>query len=492
MYLYSHIWKSFIRNERWRRNLIARILFVLLGLYFVILFLVLGLNISEVLANDEGDAAGKFFMWILYYLAADYFIRCFLQQIPSLEVIPYMRFRIRRKKLVNNLLVRSSYSIFNVLPFFILIPFSVRVLGSSHGAVAALLFLTGCLLLIILNNLMGLLTGLLTRINPVYWIIPVSVAAVTALAASLEGSLNEASHAVGYALAEGHPLPFLVVAGMIAAAILMIRRLLHRYLRVDLAGRRYRLRATGASFSGRFSRLGDTGRYMSLELSMLLRNKRSRNTMLMVPFFMVYAVVYFLFIDEKQSAFFTIIIATMLLGLGSMSYGQLIFSWESAFFDGIMARKNDFVAYVRAKYYLQVLISLITFIVLAVVVSFSGKMSLFLLAALMLFNLGPNSLLTMLLATLNDARIDLDAGTFMNYQGMKGSQFAMTFLFVLIPVGIYKLVSLAVNETASIIILASLGIIFIAFSNWWLKKFIAGTFMHRKYKSLEGYRKLSA
>jgi hypothetical protein len=492
MNLYSHILKSFIRNERWRRNLIARILFVLLGLYFIILFLALGFNISEILMHDGGDASGKFFMWILYYLAADYLIRCFLQQVPSLDVIPYLRFRIRRKKLVNHLIVRSSYSIFNILPFFILIPFSVAVLGPSLGVEASLFFLAGCLLLIVLNNLLGMLTGMLTRINPVYWIIPVVVAAVIALATGLEGSLNESSRALGYALAEGRPLPFLIIAGMIGTTILMIRRALHRHLRVDMAGSRHRLRAAGDSFSGRFSRLGDTGRYMSLELSMLLRNKRSRNTMLMMPFFLVYAVLYFLFMEEMQSQFFTILITTMFLGLGSMSYGQLIFSWESAFFDGIMARKNDFIAYVRAKYYLQVLITLIAFVPLAVVVTISGKMSLFLLAALMLFNLGPNSLLAMLLATFNDARIDLDAGTFMNYQGIKGSQFVMTFLFVLIPVGIYKLVALTANETVAIIILAFLGIIFIAFSNLWLRKLIAGTFMHRKYKSIEGYRKLSA
>lgn len=492
MSLYSHIWKSFIRNERWRRSLFARILFILLGLYFIILFLVLGVNLSTVLAREGGEAAGKFYMWILYYLAADYLIRCFLQQVPSLGVIPYLRFRIRRKKLVNHLLVRSSYSIFNILPLFILIPFSVLVLGPSKGAATALNFLTGCLLLIMLNNLLGLLTGLLTRINSVYWIIPVGVASVVALATGLEGSINEPSRALGYALAEGRPVPFLVVVGMIVAAIRTIHWLLHRYLRVDLAGTRYRMRSKGASFSGRFSRLGDTGRYMSLELSMLLRNKRSRNTMLMVPFFLLYAVIYFLVMDETAGEFFTILITTMFLGLGAMSYGQLIFSWESAFFDGIIARKNDFIAYVRAKYYLQVLITLIAFVPLAVVVSISGRMSLFLLAALMLFNLGPNSLLNMLLATLNDARIDLDAGTFMNYQGMKGSQFVMTFLFVLIPVGIYVLIKLVANENTAVIILASLGIIFIAFSNWWLKKFIAGTFMHRKYKSLEGYRKLSA
>lgn len=74
---------------------------------------------------------------------------------------------------------------------------------------------------------------------------------------------------------------------------------------------------------------------------------------------------------------------------------------------------------------------------------------------------------------------------------MKGSQFITTFLFVLIPVGIYELVRFLANENTAMIILASLGIIFIASGNWWLK-IIADIFMRRKYKSLEGYRKLSA
>lgn len=492
MYLHSHVWKSFIRNERWRRSLLARILFILLGLYFVLIFLVLGYNISSDLAGEIGDSAHKFFIWILYYLAADYLMRCFLQQIPSLEVIPYLRFRIRRKKLVNHLLARSSYSIFNILPLFILIPFSVMVLGPSMGAVDVLTFLAGCILLIILNNMLGLLTGLLTRINSFYWIIPLGVAALLALSTRLEGSLNEPSRLLGSALAEGHPLPFLVIVSLIIAVIRLINRLFHRHLRVDLAGTHYRLRSKGVSFSGRFSRLGDTGRYMSLELSMLLRNKRPRKTMLIVPFFLFYAVIYFLVMDVKHSEFFTILFTNMFLGLGAMSYGQFIFSWESTCFDGLMARKNNMTDYVKAKFYLMVLITIVSFVPLAVVVSISGKISLFLLISLMLFTLGPNSLIALLLATLNDARIDLNAGTFMNYQGMKGSQFIMTFLFVLIPGLIYILIRQLTNENTATFILASIGIIFIASSNWWLKKYIAGAFANRKYKSLEGYRKLSA
>lgn len=492
MYLYSHIWKSFIRNERWRRNLFARILFLLLGFYFVILFLVLGYDISAGLAREGGEeAAGKFLMWILYYLAADYIIRCFLQQIPSLEVIPYLRFRIRRKKLVNHLLVRSSFSLFNILPFFIIIPFAVMVLGPSKGTPAALLFLAGCLMLVILNNLLGLLTGLLTRINSIYWVIPLGVIAAVLLANGLEGSLNEPSRAMGYAIAEGRPLPFLTAAGLIIVIIWLINMLLHRHLRVDLTSTRYRLRAPGASFTGRFSQLGDTGRYLSLEISMLLRNKRPRNILLLVPFFMVYAVFYFLLYDVLQGKFFTILMTTMFLGLGSMSYGQFLFSWESSYIDGLMARKNDFIAYIKAKYYLQVLLTLINFIPLGILVVVSGRVNVLLLTALMLYTIGPNSFITMLMATLNDARIDLNASTFMNYQGMKGSQFIMTFLFVLIPVGVYELVRFLANENTSIIILASLGILFIVTANRWLK-IVADIFIHRKYRSLEGYRKLSA
>jgi hypothetical protein len=492
MYLYSHIWKSFVRNERWRRNILARIFYIFFGLNVIFLYLSFGYDYSSSLAKEGVEAAGKFYQWILWYLFADYLIRCMMQSVPSLEVKPYLRLRIRRKKLANNLIVRSYFNLFNILPLFLVMPFAIMVLAPSQGAGAALLFITGSLLLLILNNMLALMTGMLIRINPLNWLLPLGTVAVAALLNSLTGMVNELSRALGASLTDGKLLTFAATAGLIILSIRIIYLLVHGYLYVDRSGSQTNLRATGVSFTGRFSRLGDAGRYMSLEISMLLRNKRPRNTMLIVPFFFIYAVVYFILNDSWQGGFFTILIANMLIGLGSTSYAQYLFSWESTYFDGIMARKNDFTDYVKAKYYLQVLITLITFLPLAVVIAVSGRMNMFLLIALLLFNLGPNSFIVMILALLNDARIDLGAGTFLNYQGMKGSQFVMTFLFVLIPVLTYLLIEKIANETTAIMILASLGIIFIAFSNWWLEKYIASAFLRRKYKSLEGYRKLSA
>jgi len=491
MYLYSHIWKSFIRNERWRRNLITKILYAFVGFNFIFIFLTLGLDFSLTIAEEGREAAGKFHTWIIWYLLADYIVRCIIQPVPSLDVVPYLRFRIRRRKLANNIIARSFLNLFNFLPLFLVVPFALSVTGPFEGIPAAILFLCGCFLLIILNNTLALVTGMLTRINPLNWLIPTGIAAALFLFDRVAVPVGDLSRSLGMALTEGRLLAFIIPLGLITASVSAINRLLHQYLRVDIGSSELSYRTSRNAFSGRLARFGDTGRYMSLELAMIVRNKRPRNAMFFVMFFIVYAVIFYLFYDE-QGKYINMLFTTMFLGLGAMSYGQLLFSWESTYFDGLMARKNNFLNYVRAKYYLQVILTLLTYIPVAGLAFFSGRISFLLTTALMLYLLGPNSLLTMLLATLNDGKIDLDASSFMNYQGIKGSQFIMTFLFVIIPIAIYELTALVAGETGGIIVLAAMGILFVFFHNWWLKNIVVAAFMKRKYKTLEGYRKLSA
>lgn len=490
-YLFSHTWKSFIRNERWRRNLFIRILYLFIGLYFIVTFLILGYDISNTLADDSTHGTERFYEWIIWYLVADYIIRCLLQQVPAVEVIPYLRFRIRKRKLTGHLIIRSGFSLFNFLPLFLIIPFAAKVIGPSSGMAATLLFLSGSLLMIMFNNLLALLTGLLTRISPFYWGIPLAYAGIIALINYLAGSIKEISRLLGTAMTDGRLLFFSVVIGLIISIILIIRRVVGRNLQIDKVKTRQGLRIRRLTSAG-FRQMGDTGRYMSLEISMLLRNKRSRNAMLLAVFFLIYGFFFFFVYDTPPGRYLNMVITTMVMGLASMSYLQLIFSWESAYFDGIMARKNNFFSYIKAKFYLQAIMSMLTFIPVIVMIVISGRVNIFLALAIFLYVLGPNSFIAMLLATMNDARLDLSGGTFMNYQGVKGSQFLMTFIFILLPVCIFELVCLVAGDTGGIIALALLGAIFLLFHNWWLRHIIAAAFLKRKYKSLEGYRKLSA
>ncbi len=492
MYLYSHIWKSFIRNERWKRNLFTKILYLIMGFYFIILFVSIGFGFTSTIAENGRDAAGMFHEWIIWYLLGDYLIRCLIQPFPALEVIPYLRLRIRRRKLAVSLIVRTLFGLFNILPLFLILPFVVRVTGPIEGTLAAILFSAGCILLIILNNMLALVTGMLIRINPVNWLIPAGMAGLMALLFSIGVPFNDLSRTLGLALTGGRLIAFIIPFGLTALSVHVIYRLLHQFLRVDRKYAHTSFKPSGRAFSGRFSRLGDTGRYMSLETAMLTRNKRSRNTMMMVPFFLIYAIAYFLFYDEQTGRFTDMLFTTMFIGLGAMSYGQLIFSWESTYFDGVMARKHNFLNYLKAKYYLQALITLALYIPVAALVMVSGRMSIFLVTALMLFLAGPNTCLAMVLATFNDGKVDLDAGTFMNYQGVRGSQFVMTLLFVIIPMAIFRLSALVAGETGGTIVIASIGMIFIVTHEWWLKQFVYGSFMKRRYRLLEGYRKLDA
>ena len=491
MYLYSHIWKSFIRNERWRRNIFTRIAYLFFGFNLIFLYLSFGYDFSSSLAEEGGEAAGKFHAVILWYLFGDYLVRCLMQNVPSLEIMPYLRFRIRRKKLANNIILRSYLNLFNFLPLFLITPFAVMVTGPSQGTFAAFSFLAGCILFIMLNNLLAMITGMLIRINPVNWIIPAGVAAAVALLHGLTGSIPDISRALGTSITEGQPLPFIIGIGLIIATIKIIYLVLHGYLRIDQSASTLSLKAAGRSFMGRFSRLGDAGRYLSLEILMLLRNKRPRNTMLLVPFFLVYFIFMFSREDGISSPFFTLVITTMLIGLASVSYGQLIFSWESTYFDGIMARKNDFISYLRAKLYLQVILTGLTFIPLAVFIAISGKPDMILVSSLLLYNLGANSFLVMMLALLNNGRVDLNESTFMNYQGVKGSQFLLGLLFVIVPLGLYKLLELLAGDTIGKIVLAGIGLAFLLSHRWWLRNVIAVLFSTRRYKSMEGFRKLS-
>jgi hypothetical protein len=286
-----------------------------------------------------------------------------------------------------------------------------------------------------------------------------------------------------------------LVYGIIAIAlfsvIFLTHRVIHNNLYLDIIGSKSRNYPSGTLGNNVFRKMGDTGRYVSLEIYLLLRNKRPRQTMLMVPFFLVYFLFMVIGNHTMQGPFFKFLVVTMLTGLGAVSYGQFMFSWESTYFDSIMARKNNFVNYIKAKYYLMAGMILIIFIPIVTTFLITKQVDIYLLLSILLFSLGVTPFVVMFMGTFNDGRVDLNSGTFMNYQGVKGSQFLLTFIFVMLPYGIYSLFEFMFNDATGKISIALPGLILLFLHNWWIEKVIIRRFYTRKYKNMEGFRKLS-
>lgn len=491
MGLYSHIWKSFIRNERWRRSIFVRILYIVLILYLLLIFFMLGYEINKILATAGGDPIDKFNSFLLWYLASDLLIRCLMQPVPALQTVPYLRLCIRRKILINNILVRSMANIFNILPLLVIVPFAVKTIVPAQGALAGMFYIAGFILLLIQNNFLALLIELLARKNYIVYLIPIGIMAVFGLLLRFDIPIEKPSIDLGQGLAHASPLIYGPIAIALFGIIYLTRRVIHNNLYLDIIGSKSRNYSSGMLENNVFRKMGDTGRYISLEIYLILRNKRPRQTMLMVLFFLIYFLFMVISNHSMQGPFFTFLVVTMLTGFGAASYGQFMFSWESTYFDGIMARKNNFVNYIKAKYYLMTGMTLIIFIPILTTFMITKLVDIYLLFSILLFSLGGTPFVIMFMGTFNDGRVDLNSGTFMNYQGVKGSQFLLSFLFVMLPFGIYSLFKFMFNDYSGKIAIALPGLILIIFHNWWIEKLIIRRFYTRKYKNLEGFRKLS-
>ena len=258
----------------------------------------------------------------------------------------------------------------------------------------------------------------------------------------------------------GNPVLFLVLAAGVVLVLSATYRLLRRNFYTDTAGPEKRMRGTFNSFGlNRFLNLGETGSYISLEISLLTRNKRPRQGLIMVPFFLIYFGIFISKDANFRNPFILLIFMTMLIGIGASMYGQFMFSWESSYFDAIMARKNNFLKYVKAKYYILCSLSVLVFIPVSVYFFFTRLVDLFLLTSFLMFIMGVNSFIIMYFGTLNDGRLDLAKGRFFNYQGINGSQFILTFVFTLLPVAIYMIFQYLINDVAGELAVAIPGIL---------------------------------
>jgi hypothetical protein len=489
---YSHLWKSFLRNERWRRNLITKILFGVLICYFILLFIMLGVNIDKILAESGGDPIQKFNSILLWYLAIDLFLRCLLQPLPAIEILPYLRLRIRRSKIITYLLVRSFVNFFNIIPLFVVVPFCLKILAPHYGTSTALIYIGGFSLLLVLNNYLSVITGYLTQKKSIYLFIPLSIVIIVVLLNKWGVNISTLSVVFGRYILEGN---LMLIGSLLSAIIIIIyttKLFLSRNFYIDeiKSGNQGRSSFISSGIN-RIGGFGEIGRYLSLEINLLMRNKRPRQMLVMVPLFLVYFL--FMIYNDKniQSHFSSLLLVTMLTGMGAAMYGQFMFSWESTYFDCIMARKINFINYVKAKYYMSVGLALASFVPIVIFFSITAIINIYLIISILFFTLGVNNFIIMFFGTLNDGRIDLGKKRLFNYQGIKGSQFILTFLYMLLPLGIFSFFKYFFNEAAGEIALAVPGLILIAFHDWWIKRIIVSKFLNRKYKNLEGYRKLS-
>lgn len=485
--LLQHQWKSFWRSRGSGRNLAVQIFLGFIILYLALSALVIGFTLSATLKKffPAADIVPVFLGFILYYYAFDIMLRFIMQDLPTLAVQPYLAQNIRKRTLAAFLNIRSVFSIFNLLPLFIFIPFIATEINARFGPGACWAMIVSVLSLTIFNHFLVLYIKRKSILSQ-WWLI--SFFAVVMLAIAADYFHWFSLRAVSASLFENMlKAPWLCIVPVLLAVASFYnnrRFLLKNFYLENLEKSSGEKRSSEYSWLQRFGNMGDLA---SVDIRLILRNKRPRSLLLLSVIFLFYGFLFFK--PQYLSGNFNGMLLTgaiFITGMFMVSYGQFLFAWQSIHFDGILANNISIRNYIKSKWLLLVTFSTVSFLLSLLYGLMSWKL-LPILASAWLFNIGIHSVLTCYLGTLNYKAVDLSKGSTFNYQGTGAVQWLYSLIILLVAAAIYFPFSLLINSWAGIAALGIAGLASFLLQDWWIDK-IAQQFRRNRYKMMEGFR----
>jgi hypothetical protein len=485
-----HPLKSFIRNRGCKKYFISYFLFTLVILYFFRVLVLFGSNITEIFSDRGNNPITKFNSLIAWYLLIDLIIRSLIKSFPKINLIPYLRYAVSRKKLVNLILLRNLFDLLNLISLFVIIPFTWGIVIKIYGFREALNYQLFLLILILINCSLASIIRLAIQKKIIFILIPVGLALTLILIKPVRIMLDSLSFFIGNLIYNGSFICLFILATLLIGLVMLLRRklLLSFYFDDEIIQKDHIKPISKSIFKKMIFLETPFMNYLLMEIKLLIRNRRPMQTIGTYPFFPIFILINI--IHKEYNSFISILSILFILGLFPILYGQNIFNWESMYFDGKMARKVDLYHYLNAKYYILLIFSGIVFIIILCIFIIYGK-SPFLLISMFLFVNGFINLAVLFFGTLNSSRIILNEHFFLNYQGLNVIQLMLPLIILFLPSFLFIMISSICNDILSMTLFGMLGFILILFHKFCIKKVILIFFLKRKYINLEGYRKFN-
>lgn len=483
----NHQWKSFWRSRNRGGSIASQVVLGFFMLYFLGVALFLGLGMPFLLGHvfKGQDAIKSFNEIILYYFAFDFLMRLQLQDLPTLSIVPYLHLNITRNKIVKFLNVKALFSLFNLWPFILFLPFCIIKIGTTYGAVVALMYMVVIISIAIFNNFLVLYIKRKSISNVLYTIIGLGIlASLAALEYFHVISFRSFSGAIFENIATK---PYLgLFFPILAFAIFKLNSnyLLQNLYTEELTSVQEKKVSTDYAFLNHFGKVGELA---ALELKLILRHKRPRSSVIMGFLFLLYG---FIFYKEKainSDAFGQMMFgAIFMTGISIIIYGQFMFAWQSAHFDGLLANRINFKDYIKAKF----LLFTIACTAITLLASFYGFLSpklLLLHLAAYLYNVGFGTVIVLYLATLNYKRLDITKAASLNYQGTGATQWLLMLPYALIPIFIYLPFGILDIPYWGLFAVSLFGLVMLLMRGFWVN-YITARLEKQRYKIAEGFR----
>ena len=485
----NHQWKQAKRSQIFQKNLIVNIflgfIVLLLFLEFLVGGIVLGNKWHEIFPDTH--PVTKFNSFLLYYFAFDIIIRFFLQSLPVLKIQPYLHLPIKKSSIINYLLAKAFLNVFNFLPLLILIPIAIFQVAGNYSSYEAWVWIISLFFLVLtMNYLMVYMKKQLVGKPMVVGIFGLVILALAMLDRFEIFAISDISASIFDAIILN---PILIIVP--TALLIFVYYLNFSFLKGHMYPEEMHIKKskkvdTISDFKYLKS-FGQTGEMMGLDLKLIWRHKRTKSIVYMLPIFLLYGLFFYPNPQFKDSTSFKIFVGWFVTGGMMLNYLNYAFSYESNYFDAILAHNIDMRRYFRMKLTMGMLISSFCYVVTIPYLYF-GLDILLINTTMFIYNIGILSFILLYMATFNKNRMDLSKGAAFNYQGLGASNWLAMLPAMLLPIGLYHLFAFFDLPMFGIAVIGVLGLIGLLFSKS-IMEILVHQFEKRKYIMAEGFRK---
>lgn len=451
-------WKQFTRSASFGKSIGIKILMGFFALYFILMFLGLGIGgffmIKDQFPNQDPLVVVNSFL--LFAITGDLIFRYLMQNLPIMNIKPLLVLPVKKNTIVHYVLVKSSFSFFNIMSLFFYIPFSLVLIKEGYVPAGVLGWL---LLMLLLIQSANFLNFLINKNN---------VAFGALLVILLGGFLVQRFDVFNIAGFIGQGFDFIYhnpiysLLGFILLAVLyqLNYKQLRNQVYLDQAVATKVKEANSSDLSWA-DKLGDVAPFIKNDLRLITRNKRTKSSVFALLIGLLYGLFFYPQATYKDMAFMYVLVGIFSTGTFLINFGQFIPAWDSGYYNLLMSQNFKYERYLKSKFTLMTASIIILFLLGIPYVYFGWKILVVHFAA-MIYNIGVNTHVILYGGSFNRKKINLDEKAAFNYQGTGAVQWLIGIPLMFVPMGLFGLINWLVSFEVAVIVLAGLGFIGVA------------------------------
>lgn len=479
-------WKQYFRSSYWQKSMALNILLVFFALYFVVMFLIVGVAIYPILKDQFPDQDPLLIVnsYIFYWIIVDVLMRFFFQKLPVMSVKPLLTLPVKRSKVVNYVLGKSAFSFFNFLPMFAIIPFGIMLLINDYPTVSVLVWVLTILCITLIINFLNFILESFSAETELSFLPVIAISG--GLFALNYFNIISFTDLVAQAVngVYNNPVlllvPILILIALYVVNFKMLRKKL--FLDSSLKSNVKEVNSSNLEWTRKF---GDSAPFMQLDLRLIWRNKRPRSSVFILIIGLLYGLFFYPNPTYSEMPWIFGFVGIFVTGIFLINFGQFVPAWDSGYYKMLMSQNIQYKQYLKSKFNLMAF-SVVVMLVLSIPYVYFGWNILLAHVAAAIYNIGVNTHVILLGGSFNRKKIDLNQRAAFNYQGTGAVQWLIGLPLMLLPLVIFGISYWLTNFEIACLILALIGVVGIVFHQK-LMKLIVDKYLASKYKMIDAF-----